>query len=108
MDIDLIHQLLVIGTLGGIGWLFFVGVRVRELAISIGRNYCRDVGVQFLDDTVSLQHIGLGRGHDGRLRLRRSYGFEFTSDGERRYRGELTMLGTEVKGVQIELHRVLH
>ena len=35
-------------------------------------------------------------------------GFEFTSDGERRYRGEITMLGMRVQGVQVELHRILH
>ena len=35
-----------------------------------------------------------------------NYGFEFTSDGERRYHGEITMLGMSVQGVQVELHRI--
>ena len=34
--------------------------------------------------------------------------FEFTSDGERRYTGEIVMLGSRVVGVQAQLHRILH
>jgi len=48
------------------------------------------------------------RDGSGQVRIRRNYGFEFTSDGERRYHGEITMLGMSVQGVQVELHRMLH
>ena len=61
-----------------------------------------------LDETVSRQRIGLARDGGGQVRIRRNYGFEFTSDGERRYHGEITMLGMSVQGVQVELHRILH
>jgi hypothetical protein len=66
------------------------------------------LSVQFLDETVSLRRIGFARGKDGRLHIRRSFGFEFTSDGERRYGGVLTMLGAQVTGVEMDTHRVLH
>ena len=74
----------------------------------MGRDYCRNVGLQMLDETVSRQRIGLARDGSGQVRIRRNYGFEFTSDGERRYHGEITMLGMSVQGVQVELHRMLH
>ena len=31
------------------GWLYLDGIRVRELALRAGRDYCRNIGVQFLD-----------------------------------------------------------
>ena len=89
-------------------WLYYDGMRVCEQALRVGRDYCRNVGLQMLDETVSRQRIGLARDGSGQVRIRRNYGFEFTSDGERRYHGEITMLGMSVQGVQVELHRMLH
>ncbi|MBP6381145.1 MAG: DUF3301 domain-containing protein [Pseudomonadales bacterium] len=89
-------------------WLYYDGMRVREQALRAGRDYCRNVGLQLLDETVSRQRIGLARDGAGQVRIRRNYGFEFTSDGDRRYHGEITMLGMRVQGVQVELHRLLH
>jgi hypothetical protein len=102
------EQMVLLGLLAAAGWLYWDGMRVRESALRVGRDYCRNLGVQFLDETVSRQRIALARDDAGQVRIRRSFGFEFTSDGERRYRGEITMLGTRVKGVQVDLHRLLH
>lgn len=89
-------------------WVFYDGIRVREIALKAGREYCAGLGVQFLDETVCRELISLARDGDGRLRIRRSFGFEFCSDGERRYRGVMTMLGKRVTAMEMELHRVLH
>lgn len=99
---------LVLALLALGGGLYLDGIRVRELALRAGRDYCRNIGVQLLDETVSRQSIGLGRDGQGTLRIRRAYSFEFTSDGERRYNGEITMLGSQVSGVVVELHRIVH
>ncbi|MFM7273200.1 MAG: DUF3301 domain-containing protein [Gammaproteobacteria bacterium] len=90
------------------GWVYFEGIRIREIALRAGRDYCRNIGVQLLDETVSRQSVGVGRDPSGTLRMRRAYAFEFTSDGERRYKGEITMLGSRVSGVVVELHRIVH
>jgi hypothetical protein len=98
----------LLALLGVAGWLVFAGMRVRELALKAGRDYCRAIGVQFLDETVSSQGVSLARDAGGQVRIQRRYGFEFTSDGERRYKGEIRMLGARVRGVEVELHRILH
>ena len=74
----------LVAVLGVGGWMFLDGMRVRELALRAGREYCRNIGVQFLDETVSAQGIALARDASGQMRIRRRYDFEFTSDGERR------------------------
>ena len=99
---------LLLAALGLGGWLFFDGMRVRELALRAGRDYCRNIGVQFLDETVAAEGLSLARDAGGQLHIRRRYGFEFTSDGERRYRGEIRMLGSRLQDVQVALHRILH
>jgi hypothetical protein len=101
------HWMLLLG-LALAGWIFYDGMQVRERALRAGRDYCRNIGVQFLDDTVSRQRTGFARDATGTLRIRRMYSFEFTSDGERRYAGEIVMLGSRVAGVQAQLHRILH
>ena len=102
------EEMLLVALLALAAWLYYNGIRVREQALRVGRDYCRNVGLQLLDETVSRQRIALARDDSGQMRIRRIYGFEFTSDGERRYRGEIDMLGMRVQGVQVELHRVLH
>lgn len=90
------------------GWIYWSGMRVREIAEAAGRDYCRNIGVQFLDESVSRDRLWFARDGGGMMRFSRLYGFEFTSDGERRYRGEIRMLGREVSGISVQLHRMLH
>lgn len=98
----------LLGALALCAWMFLDGMRVREAALRAGRDYCRNIGVQFLDETVASQGMGLARDAAGQLRIRRRYVFEFTSDGERRYKGEIRMLGGRLQGVDVEMHRILH
>ena len=104
----MLEQLLLVTLVAAVGWLFYDGIRVREMALRAGREYCRNVDLQMLDETVSRQRISLCRAADGQLRIKRRFVFEFTSDGERRYRGEIVTHGALVLGVQVELHRILH
>ena len=90
------------------GWFVYSGMRVRELALNAGRDYCRGIGVQFLDETVFADGMSFARDSSGQMRIRRRYCFEFTSDGERRYKGEIRMLGARLQGVDVEMHRILH
>ncbi len=39
------------------------------------------------------------------MQLERTYFFEFASDMQQRYRGEIVMLGKRVKTIQLDPHR---
>jgi hypothetical protein len=86
-------------------WYWFEGMRAKELACRAGRQRCSDVGVIFLDDSVVLTKLRLRRDNQGRMNFYREYQFEFTSDGSRRYGGELTMLGKSIKTFDMEAYR---
>lgn len=86
-----------------LGALFWVdSLRARERAVAAGRAACRRYGVQLLDDTVAFAQLRLARDDDGRLRLRRTYAFEFSDTGNNRRRGAIVMLGGILTDLQLE------
>jgi hypothetical protein len=40
------------------------------------------------------------------MQIQRTYFFEFASDMAQRYKGEVVMLGNEVMGVSLDVHRI--
>ncbi len=83
-------------------WAWSAHLRARELALAVAAEACRSLRVQFLDDTVAISRIGVGRGKDGRLHWQRVYTFEFTTDGGQRREGQVALQGLEVKAVQLD------
>lgn len=77
-------------------WLWADSMRAREAALDAGRRACEAEGLQFLDWTVAMKKMGIGRAPDGRLRVRRLYEFEFSETGNDRLGGSITMLGTQL------------
>ena len=67
-----------------------------ERAVRLAGEACSRAGVQLLDHSVALHGLGLARGRDGWLRLRRRYQFEYSTIGHDRQRGSLALLGGEL------------
>ena len=82
--------------------LFLDGLRVREAAIRIAREACRERGLQFLDYTVQRARLRLARDAEGHARLRRTYLFDFSDDGIGRRSGSVVMLGGALESLQLE------
>jgi len=80
--------------------------RGKDYARQVGRRTCEAEGVQFLDDTVVLTRIALRRGADDRPAIYREYRFEFSSEGDRRYHGEIVLLGRILQRVTLEPYRI--
>lgn len=76
--------------------LWLRALRAREQAGRLARELCHRAGVQLLDQTVSLRRVGLAR-VDGRLRLKRRYGFEVSTHGHDRHPGHLDLLGDALR-----------
>ncbi|AHE99583.1 DUF3301 domain-containing protein [Thioalkalivibrio paradoxus] len=76
--------------------------RSIERARKVARDVCARAGVQFLDGSV----VAAGVRPDwsgGRLGLVRRYRFEFATDGNARYTGELSLRGRRVRVVSMDL-----
>ena len=81
-------------------------LRARERALDAGRDACRRYGLQFLDDTVSFARLRLARDREGRVRLQRTYTFEFSDTGNNRRHGEIVMHGGDLQELRMEPYPV--
>ena len=89
------------------GLAFWIdSLRARERALAAGRSACQRYGVQLLDETVQFVKLRLARDDEGRLRLRRSYAFEFSDTGDNRRHGAIVMLGGELQDMQLEPYKI--
>jgi hypothetical protein len=77
-------------------WLWLDGLRARDAAVAAARSACQAEGVLFLDDTVALSALRLGRDANGRVRIQRAYAFEYSDSGNNRIKGSVVLLGREV------------
>lgn len=75
--------------------------RARELATA----HCQQLGLQLLDQSMVIVGFWPVRDRSGRLVFRRSYQFEFSSTGDRRYQGKLVLEGILLKSIQLEVYR---
>jgi len=99
-------ELLVLALALAATWLWLDSLRAREHAVAAGRAACARYGVQLLDETVAFARLRLGRDDNGRLRLRRTYIFEFTETGDNRRQGVIVMLGARLEDLQLEPYRL--
>jgi hypothetical protein len=89
----------------GIGllvWFWVDTLNARERAVALCREACRVRGLQLLDQTVALDRIVPARDRNGRVRWRRRYRFEFTSDGAIRDSGTVVMLGVTMEALELK------
>jgi hypothetical protein len=82
--------------------LWIDSLRAREHAVAAGRAACARYGLQLLDETVAFTRLRLARDEEGRLRLRRTYVFEFSETGDNRRHGAIVMLGARLEDLQLE------
>ena len=86
--------------------LWVDSLRARERAVTAGRSACERYDLQFLDDTVSFARLRLARDEEGRLKIARTYTFEFSETGNNRRHGAIVMLGQELADIHLEPYRV--
>lgn len=87
-------------------YLWVDSLRARESAVRAGREACKRYDVQLLDETVAFARLRLARDDEGRLRLRRTYAFEFSDTGNNRRQGAIVMLGARLEDLQLEPYLV--
>lgn len=85
------------------GWFWMDSLQARDAALDAARRACEAENVQLLDWTVAVRKLRLGRDEDGRVRVRRTYEFEFSDTGNNRIGGSLTLLGRQLLAIRLPL-----
>lgn len=93
----------ILVALGIIAWGWYSGTVAKEAAVKAARRLCERNGQQLLDETVALHGMRPQRTPSGRLGLLRRYVFEFSSEGDERRRGWITLLAGRIVAAGLEL-----
>ncbi|WP_417585237.1 DUF3301 domain-containing protein [Nitrincola sp.] len=90
-----------------IALLWWQNLKARELALKQVKRYCEREALQLLDQSVALRRLSMVRSpHNGQLTIKRRYVFEFTSTGDERYQGNIELLGSRMRHIEVDAHRV--
>jgi len=100
------YELIFLAVLAGFALYFWNGLAAKEIAVRLGREACKQRGLQFLDETVVGSRLALKRNAHGMLCWQRRFAFEFAVVGDTRYRGAVEMLGRDVLKVDMEPHEI--
>lgn len=91
-----IFEIVCIILFGALAWFWLEGLMAREAAIRAARAACDAEGLLLLDYTVAMSAMKPLRDEDGRLRLQRTYDFEFSDTGNNRLKGSVVLIGRRV------------
>ncbi len=89
----------------GVVYIWWQSQEIKVLAKAAAERQCRELGLQYLDDSIILRGIAPNHLFKGRPCLLRRYVFEFSSTGDERYEGRVTTLGRRVTSVEVDAHR---
>lgn len=84
---------------------------ISRAAERVARQRTQQAGVVLLDQTVVLRSLRIARSRTSLFSLKRRFSFEFSSQGDVRYPGELVFLGAalvEVYMAPFKAERSLH
>jgi hypothetical protein len=87
-------------------WYWLKARELKDLVYRRAVKYCESMDLSVLDQAVVLKSIRFKRDSQGVMRLVRRYSFDFTSDGEQRYPGEVLVLGNRIEEIKLAPHRV--
>lgn len=80
----------------------------KAVALIHAARRCQSLDLQLLDQSIVLRKSRLMRSPSGWLQWWREYSFEFSSTGNERYYGQLTLLGHQLLTIELEPHITLH
>ncbi|MBF0145115.1 MAG: DUF3301 domain-containing protein [Magnetococcales bacterium] len=96
------------GIVLGIGWIWFTSMRAKEKSHETARDLCRRMGVELLDDTVALSHMGIKRNDAGRLVLKRVYEFRYLDVDSILRHGTIILSGNTLESCLVDTQQVTH
>ncbi len=89
----------LLGTIAALALNWWADQKAADRATAAARRACEQAGVLWLDQNVQRIRKRLARNAEGRLSWRREYDFEFTSSGDDRQLGRVSLIGAEVVGL---------
>jgi len=103
MTVEIISCLTLLAAL----WYWSSAKAAQEHAYHAVKQHCQRLDLQMLDDYVAFKTIRCQRDNHGRLKFLRLYQFEFSSTGNERYNGTITLDGRQTLHIHLEPYRIV-
>ncbi len=87
-------------------WYWWSSISAYEVAYKEAKIACQRMSLQFLDDTLDVIKFRLCRHPKGYMQICRVYEFEFSSDGNSRYKGFISLSGTKYESIDMEAYKI--
>lgn len=85
-------------------WWRISGQKVQ--ALKSAKNHCSRIGLQLLDETLVFKRYKIEKDGKGKIHLCRNYEFDFCTDGEKRYSGEIVLAGFSTVRIVLETEHI--
>lgn len=95
-------NLMLIILLLTIGLYWSNSMKANEIAFYFVKNHCQKLDIQLLDEYVALNSFWIKRDEQKKIKIWRSYQFEFTSTGYERCNGKVILLGHKILNIQLD------
>lgn len=102
LDSGTVLTILLLAMLLGGAWFWSDSLKARERMLETCARLCRESGRQFLDETVTLVGLHIGRSTTGWPEFTRRYVFDFSGTGKDRWQGRAILAGQRVIAVQFD------
>ncbi len=96
-----LNDLFFVSLLTGVAYIVWLHINMSRIARNSARRYCEKMDVQFLDQNVILKRISIKRSSHSLFAFQRQYNFEFSSVGDSRYKGVITLTGNRVESIEL-------
>ncbi|MCU7938328.1 MAG: DUF3301 domain-containing protein [gamma proteobacterium symbiont of Bathyaustriella thionipta] len=98
---------IVFFTIVGLIWYWWNSISAYEVAYKEAKAACRRLELQFLDDTLDVIKFRLCRHSRGHMQICRIYEFEFSSDGDSRYKGYVRLSGLKYESIDMDAYKIV-
>ena len=97
-----LEAIFILTLLAAVASFWWQSDKIKRLAIDFVQHRCAAERLQLLDQTLVLRGLAPVRNEAGNLVLKRHYQFEFTSTGEARHQGFITMHGLRAVNLHLD------
>lgn len=98
-----IENLFYISIIAGVAALFWQHMGIHQNALNAAKKSCAKHGVTLLDQSIFLKGMKFGKFKKMTwLRIERTYEFEFSTLGDRRYKGWVFMSSKRILNIQLQ------
>lgn len=97
-----IYDIILFFVIAFVAYAIWQHNNISMIARRAAKKHCDTAEVQLLDQNVLLKKLRIARSPQTLFAIKRHYEFEFSTVGDKRYKGSITLLANRVAHIELE------